>query len=268
MYKYQGRLIYQSHDEDGILEVIEKNGVRSLHFGSSSRQSSMLLTDPDRLELSYVRAMTSWMLFKKTWDEALLIGLGGGSLAKFLLYHFPACRLRIVEYRQSVVKIARSHFGLPFDSRLKIIINDGSRYVGERSRNCVERYDLLMVDAFDHDGLAPAINNPSFFAACQSLLNPEGVLIINLWGGLQNPVFQQVAKWLAELFNWRLLFLPVRNRGNIIVLAFNDIKNPFALKDLRQRAAWLQAHYDIEFPVFLKDFGSHNASTFKHLVSS
>jgi spermidine synthase len=126
MYKYEGRLIHESHDDDGIIEVIERNGVRSLHFGSYPRQSSMLLADPDRLELDYVRAMTSWLLFKPTLDDdALIVGLGGGSLTRHLLQNFPECRLKAVEYRKSVVKIARSYFGLPLDSRLKIIVDDG-----------------------------------------------------------------------------------------------------------------------------------------------
>ena len=68
----------------------------------------MLLAEPDKLYLNYVRAMTSWMLFKPTLDdEALIIGLGGGSLTKHLLHHFPDCRLKAIEYRESVVKIAR-----------------------------------------------------------------------------------------------------------------------------------------------------------------
>ena len=46
MYKYNGRLVHLSHDEEGILEVVEENGVRSLHFGSSPKQSSMLLAEP------------------------------------------------------------------------------------------------------------------------------------------------------------------------------------------------------------------------------
>ncbi|GDX85457.1 hypothetical protein LBMAG43_14990 [Methylococcaceae bacterium] len=43
MYKYDGLLIHQDYDDNGALEVVEANGVRSLHFGSSPRQSSMLL---------------------------------------------------------------------------------------------------------------------------------------------------------------------------------------------------------------------------------
>ena len=66
MYKYNGMLIYQSHDDDGVLEVVERDGVRSLHFGSYPRQSSMSLDFPDTLELAYVRAMTAWMLLPST----------------------------------------------------------------------------------------------------------------------------------------------------------------------------------------------------------
>lgn len=268
MYKYEGRLVHQSHDDDGVLEVVEMNGIRSLHFGSHSRQSSMSLAEPDKLELSYVRAMTSWLLFKDTVDEALIIGLGGGSITKFLLYHFPDCRLKVVEYRQSVVKIARSHFGLPLDPRLKIIIGDGGAFVRQRAQTYQEKYPFLIIDAFDHDGLADSINNEAFFKACQIMLKRDGILAINLWGGTKNPVFQQVALWLGRVFDWRILFLPVRNRGNIIVLAFNHNVPAFDLKGLKIKAGALEQHYQIEYNVFLKDICKHNASTLKQVITS
>jgi len=268
MYKYEGRLIYQSHDDNGVLEVVEHNGVRSLHFGSDSRQSSMLIANPETLELSYVRAMISWLLFKSEWDEALIIGLGGGSLTKYLLHHFPNCRLRAIEYRHSVVKIARSHFGLPFDPRLKIIVDDGGGYVHKRSLTGREQYSLLLVDAFDHDGMAPSINNEAFFECGKALLKNDGILVINLWGGTKNPVFQQVALWLGRIFDWKILFLPVRNRGNIIALAFNGEAPSYVMKELRCRADLLEQYYAIEFKTFLKDFCKHNASTIKQVITS
>ncbi|MGZ5007758.1 MAG: spermine/spermidine synthase domain-containing protein [Methylobacter sp.] len=267
MYKYEGRLIYESHDDDGILEVIERDGVRSLHFGSFPRQSSMLLADPDRLYLHYVRAMTSWMLFKPTLDdEALIIGLGGGSLTKHLLYHFPDCRLKAIEYRESVVKIARSHFGLPLDPRLKVIIDDGAKYVRQRTESQSEHYSLMFIDAFDHEGMAASINNHAFFDACKMLLKKDGMLVINLWGGLGNPQFQQVALWLGSTFDWRILFLPVPGRGNIIGLAFNKEAPRYSLKDLRTRAIILEQLYRIEFITYLKEIIKHNSSVINNSI--
>jgi len=268
MYKYEGRIIHESHDDDGVLEVVDYKGVRSLHFGSSSRQSSMLLAEPDKLELSYVRAMTSWLLFRQNWEEALLIGLGGGSLAKFMLHHFSKGHIKAVEYRQSVVRVARSHFGLPMDSRLKIIIADGGGYVRQRTEAYREKYCLLMVDAFDHEGMAESINNEAFFDACKALLKKDGILVVNLWGGTKNPVFQQVALWLGKVFNWKILFLPVRNRGNIIALAFNDGTPLFSLKDLKSIAETLEQTYQVEFSVLLKDLCKHNASTLSQVITT
>lgn len=78
MYKYDGLVIHQSHDDEGIIEVVEKNGERALHFGSSARQSSMLLSDPNRLHSLYARAMMGLLLFHENPQDVLMIGLGGG----------------------------------------------------------------------------------------------------------------------------------------------------------------------------------------------
>ncbi|WP_031437018.1 spermine/spermidine synthase domain-containing protein [Methylobacter tundripaludum] len=267
MYRYEGRVIHESHDDDGILEVVESDGVRSLHFGSFPRQSSMLLAEPDKLYLNYVRAMTSWLLFKPTLDdEALIIGLGGGSLTKHLLHHFPDCRLKVVEYRDSVVKIARSHFGLPLDPRLKVIIDDGAKYVRQRTESQSEQYSLMFVDAFDHEGMAPSISNHAFFDACKMLLKKDGMLVINLWGGAGNPLFKQVALWLGRTFDWRILFLPVPDRGNIIGLAFNEEAPLHSMKDLRTRAIILEQIYQIEFISYLKEIAKHNASVLSNSI--
>jgi spermidine synthase len=268
MYKYDGLLIHQDYDEDGALEVVEVDGVRSLHFGSLPRQSSMLLSDPNQLYLEYARTMTSWMLFKETLnDDALLIGLGGGSLAKHLLYEFPDCQIKAVEYRKSVVKIARSHFGLPLDDwRLKVVVDDGAEYVRKRLDCERELYSLIMIDAFDATGMAEAICNFEFFAACKALLKKDGMIVINCWGGVRRPQFQKIALWLGRLFNWKLLFVPVTGRGNIIGLAFHEKTPTYALKDLRTRAIILEHKYQIEFTRFLRDLVKHNASVLQNII--
>ena len=268
MYKYDGLLIHQDYDDDGALEVVEADGVRSLHFGSLPRQSSMLLSDPHKLYLEYAKTMSTWMLFKETLnDDALLIGLGGGSLAKYLLHQFPDCQLKVVEYRKSVVKIARSHFDLPFDdARLKVIVDDGAEYVRKRLDSERELYSLIMVDAFDATGMAEAICNFEFFERCQTLLKKDGILVINCWGGVRRPQFQKIALWLGRLFNWKLLFVPVAGRGNIIGLAFNEKIPTYRLKDLRTRAIVLEQLHQIEFTRFLKDLVKHNASVLQNII--
>jgi len=262
MYKYDGLVIYQSHDDEGVLEVVENNGIRSLHFGSSARQSSIALRNPDALELPYIRAMMSWILFNELVKNVLIIGLGGGSLARYLLFHFPECQLRAIEYRADVVKIARSHFGLPLDSRLKVIVGDGGQYLKQQSLAYENQYDLILIDAFDVDGLADSIASIAFFDACKVLLNSEGILSINLWES--QAIYGTCISWLERVFDDKVLMLPVRNRGNMIGFAFNQATPRFDLKAMKTRAVELEQQYQIEFPKFIKDFvkqNQHNLNT-------
>ena len=265
MYKYNGLLIHQSHDDEGVLEVVERSGVRSLHFGTPPRQSSMRLSEPYNLELVYARAMSSWLLFKEQPKNILLIGLGGGSLAKHILHHISDCHIDAVEYRNSVVKIARSHFGLPFDNRLKIIIGDGTHYVYTHQESHQQTYDLILIDAFDHEGVADGVCSESFFKNCYNLLKPDGMFVANLWAD-KNQIFQNCSKWLSDIYQWRVLFLPVQGRSNIITLCYNHALPPILSKSLRQRAMELERYYHIEFPLFLKDLFKYNASNLNYII--
>lgn len=267
MYRYEGQLVHESHDDDGIIEVIDTQGVRSLHFGSSSRQSSMRLNDPDSLELDYVRAMMAWLLFKETPGNALVIGLGGGSLTKYLLHHYTDIQINVIEYRQSVVKIARSHFNLPLDPRLKIIIDDGGDYLRKRTDTLADHYNLLFLDAFDHEGMAESVRNEAFFDACKSVLTADGIMVLNLWGS-DKALFQQVTEWLGRTFKWRLLFLPVANKGNIIGFAFGENVPIVQMKALRTLAIALEEnHHSIDFQGFLKEFKRNNAHILNNVIS-
>ena len=264
MYKYEGLVIHQSHDDEGIIEVVEKNGERALHFGSSARQSSMLLSNPHRLHSLYARAMMALLLFHDQPREVLMIGLGGGTVAKFLLHHFDDCRLKVVEFRSSVLKVARSHFGLPFDPRLKIKIGCGAQHVRQQSREHTELYDLMMIDAYDATGMAPEVSSEAFFDDCRMLLNKQGLLVINLWG-TDKELFQRVSWNMGRVFDWRILYLPVRNRGNVIGFAFGEDFPKPSFKQLIDKAQQLEQRYQLEFPLFLQDFKRYNPNAIQRV---
>jgi spermidine synthase len=266
MYKYDGLVVYQDHDDEGVLEIVEENGIRSLHFGSSSRQSSISINDPESLQLPYIKAMTSWLLFKRTVNDALILGLGGGSLARHLLYHFPESRVRAVESRASVVKLARSHFGLPLDSRLKVIVDDAGSYVRNHGQANAGQHDLILIDTFDSEGMSGSIASVAFFDACKSLLRLDGLLVINMWG-TESKLFDPCLDWLGRVFNEKVLLLPVRNRGNMIALAFNQGVSRFDMKTLKTRAIELEQNYQIEFPNYLKDFNKHNPYSIHSIIT-
>lgn len=267
MYKYNGIVVHQIHDDDGIIEVVDSGGIRALHFGSEARQSTMSLAEPDRLLSLYARAMMAWMLFKDQSDNLLMIGLGGGILPKYFLNTFPDGKIKVIEYRRNVVKIARSHFGLPLDSRLKIKVEDGAIYMRRQSVNHSAQHDLILVDAFDDEGMADVVTQAAFFDSCKTLLTADGMLVMNLWG-TNKALFAEIAWNLQQVFGENVLYLPVRGRGNVIGLAFNEKIHKLGLKELRIKALELESIYKVEFPNFVSDLKKHNPKTFHHVIKT
>jgi spermidine synthase len=56
-----------------------------MHFTSLATQSAMSLSEPDALIAQYTRKMMSFLLFNPDPKHIVMIGLGGGSLAKYCL---------------------------------------------------------------------------------------------------------------------------------------------------------------------------------------
>ena len=263
MQKYDGAVIHRTHDDDGIVEVVQNGMTLSMHFGTTARQSCMSLVDPDRLELPYIRAMMSCLLFKSDPQTILIIGLGGGSLAKFLLRQFTHCRIQVVESRPSVTRVAYAYFRLPEDPRVSIRIGDGCRFVTEATGK--SEFDLILVDAYDDKGMAHSINRPVFFDSCAQLVSPDGVLSMNLWGN-QRDVLDQSMDQLNQSFGHRVLNLPVKGRANIIGLGLSNGIERMPLKALQQRADQLALHLGLDMPSFLRQIKRHNRSAMKRLL--
>ncbi|MDQ7091032.1 MAG: spermine synthase [Methylococcales bacterium] len=268
MNKYGGLLIHQSYDEQGLIEVIDTKGIRSLHFGNDAQQSSVQLSHPYQLYLRYTQTLMSWLLFKPIINDVLMIGLGGGTLANYFLYHFDDCNVKVVEYRPNVLKIARSHFGLPLkESRLKTLIADGSDYLRKQSTHDEGRYPLMIIDAFDSQGMSDAVTHSAFFDHCKSALNQEGLLVINLWK-TDKALYEKISWDLQQVFHERVLFLPVEGRDNVIAFAFNDGFQPLNFKSLIKQTYQLQQSHFLDFPLYLKKLKTNNPTTFKKIVLS
>ena len=80
------------------VRVAEERGIRSLYLGSDTIQSSMRLSDPTELVLTYTHAMMGFLLCLPSAPAAILhIGLGGGSLPRFCHARLPDTRNIAVE---------------------------------------------------------------------------------------------------------------------------------------------------------------------------
>jgi spermidine synthase len=244
------RKIHKSVEDDNIVEVSEMSGIRSLHLGSVTIQSSMKVKDPFALELAYTRGMMGFLLFSDKVKNLLAIGLGGGSVPKYIYANCPDIKQTIVEINPQIISIARSHFYVPNDDeRFNITHGDGIAYLGEH-RNTA---DCLMIDAFDRFGIPPDFCSQDFFDSCEMTLTQEGIFAINLWRSDKN--FDIYLQRIEQSFNHQTFMLPTGKPGNIVVFGFKcDLKQflKFNMKNLKERAKLLEQTHNIEFSSFVE----------------
>ncbi len=199
------------------IDISEAAGVRYLHFGSEWIQGAMRIARPWTLELDYTREMMTALLLRPEpqWPRSvLLIGLGAASLAKFLYRHRPQAKLTVVEIEPAVVTAARQFFKLPDDpQRLRIEIADGVAWLADSDRT----FDLILVDGFDADARAGALDTLPFYRACHAHLSDVGLLSVNLLG--RNRGVKSSAERIKRAFDGRALVFPSCDHGNVIAFA-------------------------------------------------
>ena len=186
---------------------------KALHFSISEIQSRMLILDPHALDLEYTRTMMGFLLFKPEPRDITMIGLGGGSLAKFCYRHLPKSRIRVVEINPHVVAL-RDEFHVPRDdARFSVVTADGAAFV----RQCATRCDVLMVDGFDSEGQPSGLSSQRFYDDCLDMLQPDGMLVVNLHQGHRQ--FDIFVDRIRRSFNDAVLLVDGSDLSNTIVFA-------------------------------------------------
>ena len=198
------------------IDVSEEAGVRYLHFGSDWVQGAMRVARPFALELDYTREMMLPLLLRDaSWPRRiLLIGLGAASLTKFLWRYRPEAKLTVVEIDARMEGVARMHFKLPNDpERIRIRIADGADFVASSRL----KFDLILVDGFDADARANALDTVPFYLNCRSRLADDGLLCINLLSRRKD--FAKSVARVKEAFADHAIAFPSCSSGNAIALA-------------------------------------------------
>ena len=255
------RAVHKGMTGEESVDVSEMDGVRSLYLGSETVQSAMRVKSPYALELAYSRGMMMFLLFMKHPKNVLIVGLGGGSIPKYIHHFLPEMQTRVVEINPRIIQVARSHFYLPEDDeRLEVVEGDGVAYLQDNSSAA----DVLLLDIFDSQGVPPEIYNQAFFDTCEASLRLDGMMAVNLWGSDKN--FDIYLQRIEQSFHDRVLVLRTGRPGNIVVFGFKRPPRDLRLSTLRVRAKALQEHHNIEFLEFVEKLKDENLSTSNRLL--
>ena len=205
--------------------IHEEQNSKSLHFSIHQLQSKMSVSRPDQLEVDYTKTMMGFLILKRQPRHIAMIGLGGGSLAKFCYRNLPDTKITVVEINPHVIAL-RKEFLVPDDNeRFQVIEADGANFV----RDAKPDFDVLLVDGFDHQGQPPQLCTQHFYENCNRALVDQGVMAVNLDD--THPLYELFIGRIDRSFDSNMAEVAVNQDGNVIVFAGKNIAiSPHSLR--------------------------------------
>lgn len=231
-----GAVVFERDTLYNHLVVSDENGDRVLYFNRFP-QTRMNLRDPNRGHFEYVDYVPIAYVLKEKVKKVLVIGLGGGSIPRYLLQRDPQVVVHSVEIDPWVVRVARDYFGVTESDRHRIIVQDARQYL----RMSREKYDVIIADAYHADYYGSYIPyhlvTREFFALIKDHLEPGGVVMYNVIGtltGWQNQVVRALYKTMSAEFP-AVYVVPMPRIYNVEVFGVKD-QDPASRDVLLQRA--------------------------------
>lgn len=138
--------------------------------------ATMWKVDPTTLFLPYSQMMVSSLALVSEPKRGLILGHGGGSLAKWLARHWPDLEVDVVEFDPVVVRMAEEYFEYRPPANHHVFVKDGRAFLNATDHT----YDVMWIDAFARDMIPFHLTTAEFYSLVRRHLNPEGIVAVNL----------------------------------------------------------------------------------------
>lgn len=229
------RTIHQERSLYRNILVTEDSNRRCMRFTVAEldglNQSCRFHTNHDKLVFPYGKMVLTSLLVQDNPKRILILGLGGGTLVHTYSLLFPDAQIVIAEIDPAVTKVARQYFDFKTTDKITVAEEDGRLYI-KRAGLRGEKFDLVILDAFNGDYIPEHLMTAEFLEESKKLLPANGMLVANTFSSsrLYSAESQTYTKVFGKFYNVRM-----QSSGNRIIITSQQ-----ALPDtatLQQRAA-------------------------------
>jgi spermidine synthase len=229
--------------------LIEEFEYRSMCFAlDGCTQSEMRIDDPYALVNEYTRKMMGFLAFQPHPKQILIIGLGGGSLVKYCHRHLPATRIIAVEVDPVVLALRSQFLVPPDDDRLTVIQADGGDHVALMADRG-EGSNAILVDAYDHTGIANAVVKRSFVENTRRILGTNGVFVMNLVA--ESDDAKRHVETVRQVFRDTVV-IAMQRGGNLVIFAGQTLLDPQRAKMAVRNAERVEHRLGLFFPTLIQ----------------
>ena len=143
---------------------------------NNTAQTLMDLDDPEYDVWDWSYYFPTAASIKSPGSDALLLGLGGGTLVQ--QFNRLGFKTDVVEIDQRIKDVAIEYFFI--DPATNIMIDDARRYINTNEK----MYDVVTLDLFLNETPPSHVLTKESFETIKSFLKPEGLVMMNFYGYL------------------------------------------------------------------------------------
>jgi len=222
--------------------VYDDDELRCMRFTKQSggRQSCIDRAHPERVVFDYVKMMLAALAVNPAPKSILMVGLGGGTLVGVLERTLPEAQIDIAEIDPAVVRVATKYFGLRVGPRVRVHEEDGRVHV-KRALRAGRKYDLVLLDAFDHEYIPEHLLTQEFLREVKGLLAPGGVLAANTFSS--SRLYDHESATYASVFG---PFYNLKSNNRVIIARPDGLPAEPVLRTNAERLRPLLAPFDVD----------------------
>ncbi len=223
----RAKVIFEKDTFYHRIKVEQDSEARYLYF-DRTLQSAMTLKEPTSLRLLYPRFTSLGLTLRPEPQRVLIIGLGGGSIAKKYQHEFPSMEVDVAEIDPVVIEVAKKYFHFKEDKNVRVHAQDGRLFLMRAPR----LYDLVLLDAYYADAVPFHLTTKEFFQIAGSKLSSKGAVVVNMIGSVTGPrskIVRSMIKTIRGIFPQLYIFPTLGadedslwNSQNIIIVASKD----------------------------------------------
>ena len=211
-----------------VLENKEKNERYMANLEKTTvYQGGIKLDHPDQLLFEYTRmCFVGLASLEQMPKDALFVGLGIGSMPRFMARNFPETTIEVAEIDPAVVKIAKEYFSFKETGKMTVKVEDGRQFI-KRSK---KGYDIIFLDAYQGDTIPFHLTTREFLQEVKGKLNKGGVVVSNILSPGRNKFFTAMIKtYQAEFEN--LAIFKGNKSNNYVFVATEGAVDPEAVRN-------------------------------------
>lgn len=204
---FNDRVLFELESDFHNIKVIENEIGRFLHY-KDTYQAGFINTNFYKGNLPYINYFLIPYLMNPKIKNILLIGMGSGKIINDFEFLFEDLKsIDVVDLEENITNIAKNYFNFKESDKFNFILQDGITYL----RNNKRKYDLIVVDVANNDGIDLRFLSDEYFKIIKKSLKKGGIFASNMcaspdFNNKKNKFFTDFFPQYNKFFENNLIF--------------------------------------------------------------